>query len=254
MTVVGVSHPPKSGATAVQGSAAWEEVARHVLKMQELDEEGYRGLALSVAKTNLHTRAYDTWPVTIETVEIPIPSADGVIETTSRAHFPESDVLRELLRGYMGGHVADAKAAAGQRANARHRPEELPQIDDLDLLITHNWVEPSIIAARWEIPVNRVRGLAEMHGLRLHTAADGRLVWIAEEGDDAWLAGAVVPTGTFQVDDLLRQLQVTQTTHLTWLISAAGLDADYRDTAVTITNRERDEVDQALRDAGLEEL
>lgn len=252
MTVVGVSHPPKSGATAVQGSAAWEEVARHVLKMQELDEEGYRGLALSVAKTNLHTRAYDTWPVTIETVEIPIPSADGTIETTSRARFPESDVLRELLRGYMGGHVADAKAAAGQRANARHRPVELPQIDDLDLLITHNWVEPSIIAARWEIPLNRVRALAEHHDLVLHTAADGRLVWIAEEGDDSWLAGAAVPTGTFEVDDLMHQLQVTQTTHLTWLISAAGLDADYRDTAVTITNRERDEVAEALRAAGLD--
>lgn len=253
MTVIGVSHPPKSGATAVQGSAAWEEVSRHVLKMQELDEEGYRGLALTVAKTNLHTKAYDTWPVTIETVEIPIPSADGTIETTSRAKFPDSEVLRELLRGYMGGHVADAKAKADHRANARHRPVELPEVDDLDQLVTEHWVEPAIIAARWDIPLNKVRALATHHDLMMLDAAGGRLVWIVAEGDVPTGLGDV-PLGTFPVDQLLRDLYVTQTTHLTWLISAAGYHADYRDSTVTITNPERDEVDQALRDAGLEEL
>jgi hypothetical protein len=252
MTLVGVSHPPKSGATTVQGSAAWEEVSRHVLKMHEMDEDGYAGLALTVAKTNLHTRPYDTWPVTIQTVEIPIPASDGTIETTSMATFPQSDVLRDLLRGAMGGHVADAKAKAEKRANSRHR-DDLPEIDDIDTLLTDGWVEPGVLAAQFDVLPGRLRALADKHDLSLLTAADGRLVYIAEP-DTALTDVSSIPLGTHEVSALMRQFQVGQVTHLTWLISAAALDADYHDDQVTITNPERDEVADALRDAGLEEL
>lgn len=252
MTLVGVSHPPKSGATTVQGSAAWEEVSRHVLKMHEMDEDGYAGLALTVAKTNLHTRPYDTWPVTIETVEIPIPAADGTIETTSMATFPASDVLRELLRAAMGGAVADHKAKADKRSASRHR-DDLPEIDDVDTLLTHGWVEPGVLAAQLDVLPGRLRALAEKHELVLLTAADGRLAWILQPG---WAPPSVeaTPFGTHDVAVLSRQLGVEQVTHLTWLISAAGLRADYHDDQVTITNPERDEAVDALRDAGLEDI
>jgi hypothetical protein len=251
MTVVGVSHPPKSGATTVQGSAAWEEVSRHVLKMHEMEEDGYTGLALTVAKTNLHTRPYDTWPVTIETVEIPIPAADGTIETTSRAIFPAGETLRDMLRAAMGGAAADHKAQAAKRSASRHR-NDLPDIDDIDTLITEGWVEPGTVAAQFDVLPGRLRALAEKHDLVMLTAADGRLVYIGEHV--AVSDVTAIPVGTHLVADLMRQFEVGQVTHLTWLISAAGLHADYHDDQVTITNPERDEVADALRDAGLEEL
>lgn len=253
LTLVGVSHPPKSGATTVQGSAAWEEVSRHVLKMHEMDEDGYAGLALTVAKTNFHTKPYDTWPVTIETVEIPIPAADGTIETTSRATFPASETLRELLRAAMGGAAADHKAQADKRSASRHR-NDLPDIDDIDTLLTHGWVEPGVLAAQFDVLPGRLRALADKHDLALVTAADGRLVWVVEEGASGEATPLTFVVGTHPVEPLMRGVCVEQVTHLTWLISAAGLKADYHDDQVTITNPERDEVADALRDAGLEEL
>jgi hypothetical protein len=255
ITLIGITHPPKAGMSTVQGSGAWEEVARHLIaansmylhagewQVQATNADSQHYVLLRVAKSNYYRHGGGYWLVRTRRMQVPRLTVSGQQTEDWVADFMDDDLAAEAYEAWLASTLKKTVA----------KKSDLPPVDNPASLLTGYWAETDQLATQIGVPVNKIVSSLARYELIATKVAGGRLIFVNRA--DEQIENPTIELGTFDIPGLMARLNVTQQVHLLWILSHLGVEADIRgDDTVVITRPEQDETEAALLDAGLGDL